>query len=509
MARWFNDRMAQQGIPSVSLRRLLPEARFLGCEDFEVSGCTADSRRLDPGQVFVAVRGERHDGHAFVTQALERGAAGVVVEHPCPEAGRFQVVVPDTRSALARMCQALAGDPSAWLLTLGVTGTAGATVTTLLLRSICEAAGGGRFGMVSRLGWSDGHGPRPVGAAAAGAEGLARMLAEMVDAGCAGAVLELGHAALARRGIEGVEFDAAVVTDLGGAPALDHDVVVARRSAAARMVRQVVPGGAAVVDADDPNVELLGAVNLDARRVTFGMTRPADVSARIERLDRSGTRFRLRGFGREVPVTLRLPGASTLRFALAAAAAAWARGIDRDAVAAGLEAVTEVPGRLEPVDEGQPFDVRVDGARQAGELQEALKALRSVTPASGRIHCVFGAEGVRSGARAERLALAAAAEAFADRVVLTTDNPRTEDPHAIVDDLLDGFCSPGQVLVEPDRARAIEAALAETRPGDAVLIAGKGRQTYHIFADHAEHFDDSDVVRRFLRSTRPAARRSA
>jgi UDP-N-acetylmuramoyl-L-alanyl-D-glutamate--2,6-diaminopimelate ligase len=508
MARWFNDRMAQQGIPSVSLRRLLPEAQFVGCEDFEVSGCTADSRRLDPGQVFVAVRGERFDGHTFVAQAMDRGAAGVVVEHACPEAGRFQVVVPDSRSALARLCQALAGDPSGSLLTLGVTGAAGATVTALFLRAIFEAAGG-RFGLVSRVGWSDGQGPRPIGAAAGGAEGLATMLAEMVDFDCAGAVLELGHEALERRRIEGVEFDAAVVTDLGGLPALGPDAVFARRTAAARLVRQVVPGGAAVIDVDDPQVEILGAVNLLARRVTFGLTHPADVSARIERLDRTGTRFRLRGFDRETVVTLRLAGASTLRYALAAAAAAWARGVERGAVVAGLEAVASVPGRLEPVDEGQSFDVRIDAARQGAELQEALKAVRSFTPASGRVHCVFGAEGVRVKGRAERFSLASAAEALADRVILTTDNPRTEDPGAIVDDLLDGFCSPGRVDVVPDRARAIETALSEARPGDTILIAGKGRQTYQIFADHAEHFDDADVVRRFLRDFRPGARRSA
>src|SRR5436305_7512439 len=121
MARWFVDRLPQRGIPSVSLRRLLPEARFVGCHDFFVSGCTADSRRLDPGQVFVAVRGPRHDGHAFVTQAMERGAAGVVVERTVPEAGRLQVVVPDSRAAHARLCQALAGDPTESMLTLGVT----------------------------------------------------------------------------------------------------------------------------------------------------------------------------------------------------------------------------------------------------------------------------------------------------------------------------------------------------------------------------------------------------
>jgi UDP-N-acetylmuramoyl-L-alanyl-D-glutamate--2,6-diaminopimelate ligase len=510
MARWFVDRQPQRGIPSVSLRRLLPEARFVGCEDFEVSGCTADSRRLDPGQVFVAVRGARFDGHAFVAQALERGAAAVVVEYPCPEAGRPQVIVPDARAALARLCQALAGDPSESLVTLGVTGTAGGTLAAEYLRAVFEAAGG-RFGLVSRLGWSDGRASRPSGAAVPGAEGLAAMLAEMVERGCAGAVLELGFQALERRRVEGVALDVAVVTDLGGPPALGADEVVARRGAAARLVKRVVPGGAAVVNADEPPCELLGAVNLDARRVAFGLTERADVDvwARVERLDRSGARLLVRGFDREARVTLRLTGPGAVTCALAAAAAAWARGLPLDAVVAGLESAAEVPGRLERVDEGQPFDVRVDGARRAAELQDALRSVRSVTPAPGRLHCVFGAEGARHDGRVERRALAATAEALADRLTLTADNPRTEPPDQILDDLLAGLVRPALARVEPDRALAIEAALADARPGDAVLIAGKGRRTFQIFADRAEPFDDAAVARRWLRQDRPAARRSS
>ena len=163
MARWFAHRLPERGIPSVSLRRLLPEAQFLGCNDWEVSGCTDDHRRLDPGQVFVAIRAERYDGHAFVREALDRGAAGVVVEQPCPEAGRLQVVVDDARAAHARICQALAGDPSRRLPIVGVTGTFGKTITSLFVRSILEAAGL-RCGLVGALGWSDGLTDRPLGA---------------------------------------------------------------------------------------------------------------------------------------------------------------------------------------------------------------------------------------------------------------------------------------------------------------------------------------------------------
>ena len=165
MARWFVDRLPQRGIPSVSLRRLLPEAQFVGSVDWEVSGCSDDHRRLDPGQVFVAVRGVQpgYDGHAFVREALDRGAAGVVVERPCPDAGRLQVVVPDALAAHARICQALAGDPSHHLVTAGVTGSFGRTITALMVRSIFEAAGQ-RTGLLGALGFHDGTAPRPLGA---------------------------------------------------------------------------------------------------------------------------------------------------------------------------------------------------------------------------------------------------------------------------------------------------------------------------------------------------------
>ena len=506
MARWFVDRQPQQGIPSVSLRRLLPDARFVGCEDFEVSGCTADSRRLDPGQVFVAVRGDRHDGHTFVSQAMDRGAAGVVVERPVPEAGRLQIVVPDSRAALARLCQALAGDPAEQMLTLGVTGDCGRTLTALFLRAIFEAAGG-RYGLIGRLGWSDGASTRPVGAGVPGAEGLAGMLGDMVDRGCAGAVLEFDPEALRRRRVEGIGFDAAVVSDVGTSPGEKADTVVARRAAMARLFRQVVPGGAAVVNADDPHAELLGAVNLDARRVAFGRNAGADVTARIDQLDRSGSRFRLHGFDREATVGLRLLGASSVSHALAAAAVAWSRGVGLDAVVAGLESVTSVPGRLDAVDEGQGFDVRIDQARDAAELHEALTCLRATHP--GRLHCVFGAEGLRDDARAGRRALAAAAEAGADRLTVTTDNPRSEDPDQILDDLLAGLAHPGRARVEPDRRLAIEAALADARPGDAVLISGKGRQTFQILADRAVPFDDASIARGWLRARARGARQTS
>jgi UDP-N-acetylmuramoyl-L-alanyl-D-glutamate--2,6-diaminopimelate ligase len=202
-------------------------------------------------------------------------------------------------------------------------------------------------------------------------------------------------------------------------------------------------------------------------------------------------------------------GLSSVSHALAAAAVAWSRGVSVDAVVAGLESVTTVAGRLDAIDEGQGFDVRVDQARDAAELYEALSCLRAFS--AGRVHCVFGAEGLHAGAGTgvERRSLAVAAESAADRLTITTDNPRSEDPNQILDDLLAGFSHPGRVRVEPDRRRAIEAALADAEPGDAVLIAGKGRQAFQILSDRAVPFDDAAIARAWLRARMAGARRTS
>jgi UDP-N-acetylmuramoyl-L-alanyl-D-glutamate--2,6-diaminopimelate ligase len=538
MSRWFVDRVPQRGIPSVSLRRLLPEAQFVGCTDWEVSGCCDDHRRLEPGQLFVAVQ-EAHsgyDGHRFVREALDRGAAGVVVEHLCPEAGRLQVVVSNAKAAHARICQALSGDPSGHLVMLGVTGSYGQSITAMMVRSIMAAAGE-RFGLIGSSGFCDGIKTRALGAGfnrsngsalgavssrsfaiapggyepeglSIGAAGLAAFLAELVDCGCTGGIIEVSRASLDDGSLEGIAFDAAVVTDVAGnCPGAQNDLIQDRR-AKSKLFRQVAASGLCVVNADDPNADVLGGVNLDARRVAFALEpvmnpgAAVDVSARLETLDGSGTRMRLHGFDREVAVHLPLIGTRAASSALAAAALAWGLEIDGAAVVAGLEAIRAVPGHLESVFVGQDFDVRVDAAQTPASLGEALAAMRSVT--SGRVHCVLSSDGFSD--RALRRLMAAVVERGADRVIITLSNPRTEDPGQILSDVLAGFHQPGKVCVERDRQVAIERALAGARCGDAVLIAGKGRRSIQILADRVIPFDDNAIAAVWLRRRRDIAK---
>ncbi len=544
MARWFVDRLPQRGIPSVSLRRLFPEATFVGCADWEVTGCSNDHRRLEPGQVFVAIREPEpgYDGHVFVREALDRGAAGVILERPCPEAGRLQIVVPDAVAAYARICHALAGDPSRQLSIVGVTGSFGRTMTALMTHAILKAAGK-RAGCISALGFCAGRTMRPLGAgfgpypdvtrpaAHAGAGGkasrthssrfaeqsrsfaptaasLSALLAEMVENRCEAGVLEISSESLANSCFEGVAFHAAIVTDISVPTGLPLDILIEKRRAKAKLVRQVVPGGLVVVNADNPYAEILGGVNLDTRRVAFALEPAeapwlrADVTARLVRLDGSGTRMVLHGFDREAAVHLALIGPRVATCALAAATLAWALEIDLEAIVAGLESVRSVAGHLESVSEGQEFDVRIDLAQTPAALGEALAAVRAV--AAGRVHCVLSAEG--NGERSARRWLAETAEAGADRIILTVSNPRTEDPNQILDDLLAGLRRPGKARVEPDRQTAIETALADARTGDTVLITGKGCQTFQILADRAIPFDDAAVARQWLRTHNPFTR---
>ncbi len=320
-------------------------------------------------------------------------------------------------------------------------------------------------------------------------------------------MLEVSLDAISERAFSGVEFQAAVVTDVAAPTGFPANVLIQHRRAMAKLFHQVVPGGVAVVNADDSNAEILGGVNLDARRVAFALApthrsqSTVDVSGELLWLDASGTRMLIHGFAGELEVHLPLIGPRAAQCALAAAALAWALELDPEAVVAGLESVRAVAGNLEMVALGQDFEVRIDHAQTPEALGEALTALRAI--AAGRLHCVMSVDG---GDEVEgRRRLAEIAEFGADRIVLTTGNPRNEDPGQILEDVLAGFRRPGRVRVEPDRKAAIEVALSDARTGDVVLIAGKGRQTCQIFGDHVVPFDDTNVARQWLQARRPIA----
>jgi UDP-N-acetylmuramoyl-L-alanyl-D-glutamate--2,6-diaminopimelate ligase len=427
----------------------------------------------------------------------------VVVEQSRSAFGPLQVVVSDTRSAFARISHALAGCPSESLPVVAIAGAHGKTTTGLFLRAILEAAGQ-QWSLIGPSEWVDGTDRLRCGPMTPGPEGLCVRLAESLERGDGGAVVAASSTALEQRGLDGLQFFAVLVTHLGDS---SREEIRRRRVRTARLLKGIMPGGVAVLPADDPNAEPLGGVNLRAERIIYGLDRPANTAGVVDRALPTGSIVRLHGLDRDIRVRLRLIGMHNLRYALAAAALAQALGLRSEVVATGLEAVSEVPGRLEGIDQGQDFQVWVDRARTGATLSRALEAVRW-SAGGGRVHCVIGAPG--GGTRADRQALGQAAECGADHILFTSDNPLDEDPGRIVDDLRSGLSRPDRIHVELDRRAAIEMALASAAPGDAVLIAGKGRDTFQIEGHQPTAFNDHAIASAWLaRHASPPHRRSA
>lgn len=471
---------------------LLREERGPG--DVSVLGVAQDSRRVQEGDLFVAWRGTAADAHDFVADAASRGAVAAVVERPV-DTDIPQLVVRDGRRAAALAAQRVMGSPSEHLFVVGVTGTNGKTTTALLVRHLLAAEMTGA--VIGTLGLVEAGGVRPgtEGLTTPGPVQVAVWLRELVDEGTEAVVLEASSHALAQARLDGIRFDVAVFTNLTQDHLDYHADMDDYRVAKARLVDLVVAEGTVVVNADEP---AWGSLDAGERRlVTFSIGGSADVRATHLRLDAHGTSFTLHAEGEERDVRMPLVGRYNVENALAAVAVALAAGIDLDDVVDGLAEAPPVPGRLEPV-VSRPFSVIIDFAHTPAALEGALTALRPLT--EGRLIVVFGAGGDRD--RTKRGPMARVAARLADVVVLTSDNPRTEDPEGIIDDLAAAI-EGTEYLRHADRREAIRMALEEARPGDTVLLAGKGHETYQVLGTVKEPFEERAIVQDML------ARRSA
>ena len=476
----------------------------IGPRDVRIDSLTDDTRRVTPGGCFVAVRGVSVDGHALIGDAIRAGASVIVVdsEVSVPE-GVVLVRVDDTRTALAKLAAAYFGlyevDFSPLHL-IGITGTNGKTTAAWMLRSILRVAGRSTalLGTIEH----DLVGKRfDAALTTPGSLDIARFLSEARRSGATHAVLEASSHALAQRRCDGLTFDACVFTNLSG-DHLDYHATMERYASAKRRLFDLRSESApAIVNIDDPTGKSL-AEELGGRIVTYGMTSTAaDARAMVESTDNAGSRFRLQTQTLDESIVLPLVGRHNVSNALAAAATAEALGVDADAIRAGLEGLAVVPGRLERVEQaGAAFSVIVDYAHTDEALVNVLDAVRPITP--GRLIWVFGCGGDRD--RSKRPRMAAAVAGKADVAWVTSDNPRREDPAAIVEEILTGFdtSTPCRVEVQVDRRRAIEAAIAEARTGDTVLIAGKGHETYQLVDDKVLPFDDAAIARSCLSATR-------
>ncbi len=462
--------------------------------DLRISSCCADSRLVRPGDLFVAIVGGGCDGHDFVQEAVRAGATAVLAERMLPITVPC-VVVEDSRAAYGRICQALAGYPSRQLGVIGVTGTNGKTTTTHLIASVLAQAGL-PAGICGTLGAFDGLDAVDASHTTPPAPVLARWLAQTAANGCTHAVMEVSSHALSQARTAGVEIRAACFTNIRRDHLDFHGTLENYRAAKARLLEHLAPGGLAVVNVDDPACASLLS-KIDGPALTVGLSREADLMATMLERHLSEQTFLLTAGSETAAVRTRMIGAHHVQNCLVAAAVGLAHEIELPTIAHGLEAVHSVPGRLERIECGQGFGVFIDYAHTADGLASALSALRPVT--KGRLICVFGAGGNRD--RTKRPLMGQAVGQRADVAIVTTDNPRDEDPAAIAADIYRGlrfFADQRQVEVVLDRGEAIHSALSEARPGDVVLVAGKGHEAYQTIGGRRIEFDDRQVARELL-----------
>lgn len=448
-----------------------------GATETEITAVVHDTRAVTDGALFCCVAGAHVDGHDLAHLAVANGAAALLVERPVG-AGVPEVRVPSVRGALGPVAAAFWGHPSRSMRVVGVTGTSGKTTTAHLIAAITEAHGWS----TAVIGTLDG--PRTTPEAP---ELQARLAAELA-AGRGAVAMEVSSHALALGRVRATRFSVAVFTNLSH-DHLDFHGTLEEYFEAKATLFDPSYADAAVVNLDDPwGRELAARARVPIDGYSLEDVRDLEVGS-------ARSRFRWR----DLPITLPIGGRFNVSNAVAAATAALRLGIDPDTIAAGLGAAPAVPGRFEPVDEGQPFAVVVDFSHKPGALAGALGAAREAAE-GGRVILVFGAGGDRDATK--RPEMGAVAGRLADRVLLTSDNPRGEDPRSIIEAVRAGLPEGADCTVEPDRATAIALAIGDARPGDVVLIAGKGHEVEQIVGDRTFPFDDREVARTALRVLR-------
>lgn len=478
--------------------------------DVAVTSLTDDSRAVKPGSVFVAIQGERVDGHAFVGKAVEAGAAALVLQKGLnvTAAPSIPVVrVDDSRRVLGVLAGRFYREPASRLCMVGVTGTNGKTTVTYLCKGVLETAGR-RVGLIGTVAYQIGDERLPAAHTTPGAVELQALLARMVNAGMNAAVMEVSSHALAMDRTTGCEFDVAIFTNLTQDHLDFHADMDGYFQAKLRLFADLDPAGRklrpkrAIVNIDDAR----GARVCEASRVpvwTYAIQKPADIRAEDVRLALSGTRFTAATPHGRFPVESRLVGEHNVYNILAAIGVGLHEGLSPEIIQRGIASVVNVPGRFERVEAGQDFTVVVDYAHTDDALLRLLTAAQALK--TGRVITVFGCGGDRD--RGKRPKMGRVAARLSDVVFLTSDNPRSEDPAAILREIEVGVreaLADKQIRYEviADRRAAIEAAVREAKSGDTVLIAGKGHEDYQIVGATRLHFDDREVARAALATRR-------
>lgn len=474
---------------------LLP-VTITGDDSMEITGLTADSRQVQPGCLFVCLTGYTVDGHSFAAQAVQQGAVAVLSERDL-DVPATVVKVPDTRRAMAMLADRFYGSPTRELKLIGVTGTNGKTTTTHLIDKILRDRQR-VTGLIGTIHMRIGDVTEDVKNTTPDALDLQKSFRRMRDVNTEYAIIEVSSHALEMGRVRGCDVHTAVFTNLTQDHLDYHKTMENYRYAKSLLFSQLGNSydpdrlKTAVLNADDDASKLYATVT-PARVITYGIDQEADVRATDIEITSKGTSFTAQTFAGSVRMNLKLMGKFNVYNALAATAVALAENVPLEAIKNSLESVPGVNGRFEAVDAGQPFAVLVDYSHTPDSLENALATVKEF--AKQRIFCIVGCGGDRD--RTKRPIMARIATKYADHSVLTSDNPRSEDPQAIIDDMLAGLDEVEQerYTAVVDRREAIHFAVSKAQPGDVILIAGKGHETYQIIKDQVLPFDDREVAR--------------
>lgn len=475
----------------IELQDVLESCQFFGGAPESVTSCCSDSRRIKPGDLFTAIVGKHRDGHDFAKEAVQRGATAVLAERPLP-LGVPTCIVDDTRQAYGRVCHALAGDPTEHLRVAGITGTYGKTATCLLLTAILEAADN-NVGILSSMGYCDGHNVNTDVMTTPTSPELARWLGAARSNGCNHAVVEASSEGLADYRMAGTELDAAVITNVRRHHLDIHGSVMNYRRIKERIFGLLKSTGVAVVNADDP-VSKMFVSRIEQPLITFGVQAPAEITAELLESHHGEQTILLHAGQDTIPVRTRMVGLPHVYNCLAAAAVGLVWGIELPTIARGLESLELIPGRLECLTSTHPFAAYVDTGLTSDSLAAALQSLQRVS--TGRLLCVYCAP--VAGDQRDRPMLGRIVEKYADLGIITRADPGDDQPLQAAHDILDGYDRPAIARLMPDRARAIGWALSQAREGDTVLIAGRGHEQFTLDDGQETLLDDRQVTRFFL-----------
>ncbi|WP_339062302.1 UDP-N-acetylmuramoyl-L-alanyl-D-glutamate--2,6-diaminopimelate ligase [Tepidibacillus marianensis] len=494
----------------MELRQLIEPlltAKVIGNLDVEINGLEVDSRKVTLGRLFICLPGFTVDGHDFAPKAVENGAVALLCERELPLAVP-QVIVKDVRFAMAFLADRYFGHPSQRMKMIGVTGTNGKTTTTHLIDKILTDCGH-TTGLIGTIKMKIGNEVFDVKNTTPDALDLQKSLAKMVEAGVEYTSMEVSSHALDMGRVRGVRYHIGVFTNLTQDHLDYHHTMEEYRNAKGLLFSQLgnvyydqtIKNQFAVLNVDDQANEYYQRITA-AQVITYGIDRAADVRATDIQITAQGTRFKVETCNGTARLHLKLVGKFNVYNVLAAMTVGLIEGISLDQMKKSLEDVQGVDGRFEPIVEGQDFAVLVDYAHTPDSLENVLKTVKEF--AQGKIYCVFGAGGDRD--KTKRPLMGQIAVEYSDMAVVTSDNPRTEDPNLIVEDILEGIravhADPASYIAFIDRKEAIEFAIHQAQPRDVVIIAGKGHETYQILHDEVIHFDDREIAREAIRGKR-------